>query len=80
MMKVIQVLRKTFENGYMSTWKFGQTSNGEFLAISNKGAMKSFQTFDALTHCANIFTIKYGYGERVMPEIHRACTQLALAI
>ena len=79
-MKVIQTLRKTFNNGYMSTWKFGQTSNGEFIAISNKGAMKSFKTFDALTYCANVFAIKYGYGERVMPEIRRASNQLSLAV
>ena len=79
-MKVIQVLRKTFENGYMSTWRFGQTSNGKFLAYSNKGAMKKFPTLEALTQCVNIFTIKYGYGERVMPEIHRVSTQLALPI
>jgi len=79
-MKVIQILRKTFENGYMSTWRFGQTSNGDFLAVSNRGAMKKFPSFDALTQCANIFTIKYGYGERVMPEIRRTSTQLALAV
>ncbi len=81
-MNVIQILRKTFPSGYMSTWKFGQNEDGDFVAISNRGARKYFQSFSALEACVANFSKKYGYGERVAPPIRRTSDvqQLALAL
>ena len=79
-MNVISILRKTFPSGYMSTWKFGQTVDGSYVAISNRGARKHFADLIALETCATNFTQKYGYGQRSTPPVRRVAQQLALAV
>ena len=79
-MNVISILRKTFPSGYMSTWKFGQTVDGSYVAISNKGTRKHFADLIALETCVTNFTQKYAYGQRTTPPIRRVEKQLALAI
>jgi len=62
-MTTLSLLRKVFDNGYISTWRFAKTFDGQFVATSNRGERKHFATIDNMRDCADAF-IGFGYAER----------------
>ena len=62
-MTTLSLLRKTFDNGYISTWRFAKTFDGQYVATSNRGERKHFATIDSMRDCADAF-IGFGYQER----------------
>ena len=79
-MKTQFILRKTFENGYISTWRFATAIDGSFVAISNRGERKNFGTRDSMNSCADAF-VDFGYAERtaVAAPVKKAKTEEAVA-
>ena len=75
-MKTHVILRKTFENGYISTWRFATTIDGSHVAISNRGERKTFGTMDGMRNCADAFA-DFGYEERtaVAAPVKKAKTE-----
>ena len=66
-MQTISVLRKTLNEGYLSTYRFGETADGRFVAQSNTGKVKDFPTRYALERAIEGF-MRLGYAKRVAPE------------
>ena len=65
-MQTITILRKSLTEGYLSTYRFGVTADGRFVAKSNTGKVKDFATRYALERAIEAF-IGLGYTTRVAP-------------
>ena len=76
-LRVMTTLTKTFPNGTISTWKFGQLHDGRFAAKSNTGKRIILGT--TLPQCDRAihnFMFRYGYTKPSATLIR----QLALAV
>ena len=80
-MATLSLLRKTFENGYISTWRFATTFDGQFVATSNRGEKKHFASIDNMRDCADAF-LGFGYQERtaVAAPVKKEKTEEATAV
>lgn len=62
----VAVLRKTLDKGYLSTYRFGITADGRFVAVSNTGKVKDFASRYAMENAITGFS-KLGYAKREAP-------------
>ena len=62
-LRVLDTLTKTFPNGTLSTWKFGQLTDGRYAAKSNKGKRMIIGTRAQYDRAIRSFTYKYGYTD-----------------
>ena len=79
-MQTICVLRKALNEGYLSTYRFGETPDGRFVAVSNTGKHKDFVSRVELERAVAAF-VKLGYATRTAPAkpVHKSATEETVA-
>ena len=75
-LKPMTKLTKTFTNGTISVWLFGQLSNGQFAAKNGTGKKMVFPSLEKMDQVITKFQNKYGYTK---PSVELV-KQLSLAV